>query len=53
MQANVSVTEELVRRVEEAGGVLRVRQERGPGSLDYTQRVQAAIRHEGEIEITA
>ena len=44
-QANVSVTEELIRNVEAAGGVLRVKQERGPGSVNWQARVRAAIEH--------
>jgi hypothetical protein len=44
-QANVSVTEELIRNVEAAGGVLRVKEERGPGSVNWSARVRAAIEH--------
>lgn len=44
-QANVSVTEELIRNAEAAGGVLRVKQEHGPGSINWSARVRATIEH--------
>ncbi len=44
-QPNVSVTEELIRQVEEAGGVLKVERERGSDGVDYSARVRAAIEH--------
>jgi hypothetical protein len=44
-QPNVSVTEQLVSDVEKAGGTLLFPIERGPGSIDYFQRVAAAERH--------
>lgn len=43
-QANISVTEKLVRDVQAAGGVLRLKQERGPGSVDWEGRVRATIQ---------
>jgi hypothetical protein len=42
-QANVSVTEELIQNVEAAGGLLRVKHERGPGSVNWEARVRATI----------
>lgn len=44
-QPNVSVTEQLVSDVQGAGGTLLLPIERGPGSVDYFQRVTAAHRH--------
>ncbi|MGV1047598.1 MAG: hypothetical protein ACOYD4_03605 [Solirubrobacterales bacterium] len=44
-QGNVSVTEELIRNVEAAGGVLRVKHERGSGSVNWEARIRATIEH--------
>jgi len=42
-QPNVSVTEELIQNVEAAGDALRVKHERGPGSVNWPARVRATI----------